>query len=114
MLGVLAILRGAEPTRAVPQLALDEQAEPLLGSYESYRGIQSATVERAGGDLTLTLDGYTGDRTMQLQPTSLDPDDRTFTAVTATGQRVPVEFAIQAPGEVDLFVQRWRLHRTES
>jgi CubicO group peptidase (beta-lactamase class C family) len=113
MLGVLALLCDAEPTQVVPQLALDEQAAPLSGSYESYRGVQSATVERDGADLTLTMDGYTADRTMRLQPTSLDPDDRTFEAVTATGQRAPVEFVVTAPGEVDCFVQRWRLHKTD-
>ncbi|MFB6210066.1 MAG: serine hydrolase [Halobacteriales archaeon] len=113
LLGVLAILQGTEPIQAVPQLALDEQADPLTGSYESYRGIQTATVERDGADLTLTMDGYTGDRTMVLHPTSLDPDDRTFEAITATGERVPIEFEVDASGEVDLFVQRWRLHKTD-
>lgn len=113
MLGVLALLRGVEPTQVVPQLALDEQADPLLGTYESYRGIQSAVVERDGAALTLTLDGYTGDRTLQLQPINLAPDNHTFQAVTATGERVSVEFEVTEPGEVDLFVQRWRLHKTE-
>ncbi|MFB6298677.1 MAG: serine hydrolase [Halobacteriales archaeon] len=113
LLGVLAILRDKEPTRAVPQLALDEQAEPLAGSYESYRGVQTATVERDGADLTLTMDGYTSDRTMVLHPTSLDPDNRTFEAITATGERVPVEFDVTSSDDVDLFVQRWRLHKTE-
>lgn len=113
MLGVLALLRDVEPTQVVPQLALDEQADPLLGTYKSYRGIQSAVVERDGAALTLTLDGYTGDRTLQLQPTSLDPDNHTFQAVTATGDRISVEFEVTESGEVDLFVQRWRLHNTE-
>lgn len=78
MPGVLALLRDVEPTQVVPQLALDEQADPLLGTYKSYRGIQSAVVERDGAALTMTLDGYTGGRTLQLQPTSLDPDNHTF------------------------------------
>lgn len=114
LLGVLAILRDAEPSRTVPQLILDAQAEPLTGSYESYRGTTTAEVERDGADLILTLDGFDWDRTMTiaLHPTSLDPEDRVFEAITATGERVRTEFEVRSSGEVDFFYRRWRLHKT--
>lgn len=112
LLGVLAILRDADPSRTVPQLALDSQAEPLPGSYDSYRGVMSAEVERDGADLTMTIDGFNADRTMVLHPTSLDPDQRIFEAITAEGERVRTEFDVHSSGEVDLFYRRWRLHKT--
>lgn len=106
----LAVCRGESPVDAVPWFALREKGEPLLGEYESYRGITTATVERVGGRLRVELGDERWSEELALVPESLDPDDRRFFTVSATGTRTPVRFAVGEDG-VDLFVRRWRLHK---
>jgi CubicO group peptidase (beta-lactamase class C family) len=106
---LLAILRGEDPEEAVPRLALERKADSLVGEYESYRGIQKATVEREGTTLTVEVDGRLGDHSMTLFPESSDPEDRSYYTVSGDS-RVPVEFLDTEDG-VDMLLQRWRLHR---
>lgn len=106
---LLAILQGEAPDRAVPQLALESTAERLVGEYESYRGIQKATVEKQGTALSVEVDGRLGDRSFTLFPENADPDDPTYYTVSGDG-RIPVEF-IETEEGTDMLLQRWRLHR---
>jgi hypothetical protein len=107
---LLAVLRGRDPHEAVPRLALERTADGLVGEYESYRGIQTATVERAGTTLSVTVEGRLDDRSLTLFPERSDPDDRTYYAVSGD-ERVTVEF-VEADDGVDMLLQRWRLHRS--
>lgn len=107
---VLSIVQGTDAAESVPTFALQEKLDRVTGEYESYRGIQSATVERKGGTLELTLSTELRSESYHLLPESLDTDDLTFTTVAESGYRVPVEF--DASGDtVDMFIQRWRLHK---
>lgn len=106
---LLAILQGEEPT-AVDQFALREKLEAVEGSYESYREITTAEVERDGGALAVTIGGDLDRQELAVFPESLDPDDGTYYFVAESGARVPVEFDLDGEG-ADLFFQRWRLHR---
>jgi len=106
---LLAILQGEEPEAAVPQLALERKADRLVGEYESYRGIQRATVERTGTSLAVEVDGRLGDRSFTLFPESSESDDLTYYTISDDG-RIPVEFLETGDG-VDMLLQRWRLHR---
>lgn len=106
---LLAVLQGEEPEKAVPRLALEQKADSLVGEYESYRGIQNATVERDGTTLKVDVEGRLGNRSMTLFPENADPTD--FTYYTVSGDsRVPVEFLDTEDG-VNMLLQRWRLHR---
>lgn len=106
---LLAILQGEDPEDAVPRLALEQKADSLVGEYESYRGIQTATVERDGTALTVEVDGRLGDQSLTLFPESSDPDNRSYYTVSGDS-RVPIEFLDTEEG-VDMLLQRWRLHR---
>jgi len=106
---LLAILQGEEPKEAVPRLALEEKADSLVGDYESYRGIQKATVERDGTTLSVEVEGRLGDRSMTLFPENAEPEDLTYYTVSGDS-RVPVKFLKTEDG-VDMLLQRWRMHR---
>lgn len=106
---LLSILRGREPEAAVPRLALEAKAERLVGEYESYRAIQTASVERDGTTLGVEVDGRLGDRSMTLFPETADPDDLWYYTVSGDS-RVPVTFLKTEEG-TDMLLQRWRLHR---
>jgi hypothetical protein len=106
---LLAILDGEEPETAVPRLALEAKAERLVGEYESYRGIQKATVERTGTNLSVEVEGRLGDRSFTLFPECSEPEDLRYYTVSGDS-RVPVEF-LETEDGVDMLLQRWRLHR---
>lgn len=106
---LLAILQGEAPERTVPQLALEAKADRLVGEYESYRGIQQATVEKEGTTLSVDVEGRLGDRSFTLFPENADPDDPTYDTVSGDG-RIQVEF-LETDEGVDMLLQRWRLHR---
>lgn len=101
---VLALTQGAAPTDT-RFLALRERAERVAGSYESHRGIVTATVEVDGAGLAVDLDT----ESFTAFPTDADPDAGTYYTVAASGARVPVEFERADDGRLDLFYQRWRL-----
>lgn len=107
--GVLSLATGGEPTD-VPALALREKLERVTGRYEGFREGMVGEVERAGGELHLSLQSSYGDRAVTLQPDSLDPDDLTFYATLGSGARVPAEFDLAGETD-DLFYQRYRLQR---
>ncbi|MEF8800980.1 MAG: serine hydrolase [Halolamina sp.] len=106
---LLAILQGEEPEEVVPRLALERKADSLVGEYESYRDIQSATVEREGTTLSVEVEGRLGDQSLTLFPNSSNPDDLSYYTVSGDS-RVPIEF-LDTDGGVDMLLQRWRLHR---
>lgn len=106
---LLAILQGEEPT-AVDQFALREKLEAVEGTYESYRGITTAEVERDGGALSISVGSDLETREVTAFPENLDPADHSFYFVAESGARIPVEFDLDGDG-ADLFFQRWRLHR---
>lgn len=108
-MGVQALLAGAEPAETVPALALREKLDRVAVSYESYRGITTAEVSRTGGGLELRLSTELSEQELVATPESAAPDDLSFSAVSAAGDRVPIEFEPTADG-LDLFVRRWRLH----
>ncbi|GAB7095303.1 serine hydrolase [Halolamina litorea] len=106
---LLSILQGEDPEEAVPRLALEAKADSLVGEYESYRGIQKATVEREGTNLAVEVQGRLGDRSMTLFPENADPEHLRYYTVSGDS-RVPVEF-LDVDDGTDMLLQRWRLHR---
>ncbi|ESP87469.1 serine hydrolase [Candidatus Halobonum tyrrellensis] len=113
---VLSILDGRDPHEAVGRLALERAADAVVGEYESYRGVQTATVEREGTTLSVEVEGRLGDRSLTLFPeVTDDPTDPTYYAVDGD-KRVTVEFVDgpddgEGDGGTDMLLQRWRLHR---
>jgi len=110
---LLAIVEGEEPEETVAFYGLRAKAERVTGSYESFRGVATGEVEQSGAGVEVALDTALGGETLTARPVSTDPDDLTFEAVSAAGDRVPLEFEETEDG-MDLFVRRWRLHRNSA
>jgi len=109
---LLAIVEGEDPEDAVAFHALRAKAERVAGSYESYRGVATAEVTRAGAGVEVSVDTALGGETLTARPVSVDPDDLAFEAVSPAGDRVPVAFE-QTDDGLDCFLRRWRLHAVE-
>lgn len=108
--GVLHALLGNDPFVDQPALRRHRRQEALVGRYESYRGARTASVERAGGTLQLTLE----------EPLPLSPSVLVFDEATDAGYRywtptddgrMPVEFRCEGEN-VELLYDRWRVDRT--
>jgi len=108
---VLAILRGENPANATHYYGLRRKADRVAGEYESFRGIQTATVEPDGGGLEISFETALDEQHVAAAPETSDPDDLTYAAVGAAGERIPIEFDPTDDG-MDLYFRRWRLHRT--
>lgn len=115
--GIVAILEDDSPEQVVPELGYRSRVDALTGRYESYRGIMSATVTDEGGYLSVDIAAGPIE-----EEHVLVPDDPTLTGDAGTADRVwtftaprsgrpmPVEFVDTGDG-VDLFFDRYRLHR---
>lgn len=110
---VLSLVDGADPARTVPREMLAAKHDAVVGSYETAGGTMSATVEREGGALALSIGESEMGIEYRLLPETLDRDDHRYRAVGANGWEIPVRFDV-ADGDPDLFVTRWRFHRVES
>lgn len=107
--GIVAVALGDDPEE-IPFFARRRRIDHVTGEYEAYRGVQTATVEERGGLLELTFSNAFGEESMALVPEEPTLGGYQFYAPTAGGGRQPVEFIVDEDG-VDLFVERWRLHR---
>ena len=106
---LLSILRERDPYETVPQLALERSADSLVGEYESYREVQTATVEQEGTALSVEIEGQLDNQSLMLFPSDSDPANLTYYTVLGDKQ-VTVEFLPTDDG-VDMLFQRWRFHR---
>jgi CubicO group peptidase (beta-lactamase class C family) len=108
----LAVALGEEPTEAVPHLALKRGLSELTGEYASYRDIMTLHVEQMGGGLALKAESdREGAMELPLVPKNIGDDVWEFTTAEASGAAVPIRFEHHEDG-VDLYYQRWRLHKT--
>ncbi|MEZ3144187.1 serine hydrolase [Halobaculum sp. MBLA0143] len=105
---LLSVLRGGEPTDT-RFYRLRERADRVAGDYESYRGIQRATVAREGARITVELDDALESRSFEAFPEDSDGETHRYETVAPDGARVPVRF-VETDDGTDLFYRRWRLH----
>lgn len=108
--GVFAILAGQDPYESVPYFARKRRFDELVGEYESYRGIKTATVEEDAGTLRLTTHGARADQSFVLLPVTPKAPGTEFEATTMEGHRKNVDFDIEGDG-VDLYHDRNRYHK---
>lgn len=107
----LAIWDGRDPAAVAPLFGLRRKLEAVTGEYAAYRGLQTATVERDGGTLEVTMSTDLRERTLPVFPETTDPDEYRFYTVTAAGDRTQVTFDVDDGRATDLYVDRWRLRR---
>lgn len=105
---LLGLAQGLDAATANPYFAVREKLERVAGTYESYRGVQTATVEPEGLTLEVTIGPGDEGTTYTCFPESAEPDSYDFYTLSQKLHRLPVEFEVSADS-ADLFVERNRL-----
>jgi CubicO group peptidase (beta-lactamase class C family) len=109
---VLAFLIGKDPFKEIPVFEIEKKMAMLAGEYAGYKGIIKVSVVRKGGLLFIEVKEKLAEQSLPLIPES----DRLETLkfyVPMEGTRTPVEFVVDASGKVDLYVERYRFHKTK-
>lgn len=108
---ILALLHDKDPAEVTRFYALRAKANRVAGTYESYRGIQTATVNPADGQIAVSLKTALGEESFEAYPASTDVDDLTYYTVKPSGAQVPLEF--DDDDRMDFYYERWRLTKTD-
>lgn len=109
---VLAIITGRDPSSVVPEKAIERSAAELVGRYESYGGVHTATVEWTGAGLEIELGPSMGGGALEFAPASLDPDEYEFTTVEGDGTRLSATFFV-GDERVELLFDQLLLERVD-
>ncbi len=110
----LALLLGREPEKELPILEIGRRLDLLTGVYESYKGIRRISVVRKGPLLYLESKERFGEMSAPLIPESERIEDYRFYIYSGVGVKTPVEFVVDSKGRVDLYIERWRLHKVKA
>jgi CubicO group peptidase (beta-lactamase class C family) len=109
---VVAAALGEDPDEAVAERVRRSRMDRLCGEYETYRGIKRARVERQGEGLLLTFEDAFGGAPLPLVPEDELLEGYWFSTPAASGAPQSVLFEVdEESGEVDCYVDRWRLHK---
>jgi CubicO group peptidase (beta-lactamase class C family) len=108
---VLALLQGEDPEDVVPYYRLQAALAAATGEYAGHRGITTATVERVGGSLRLSVESGPGGQEHLLVPERVEPDLLVCTTTTVGGMQRPARFELDG-GTVSLFLERLRLEQS--
>lgn len=107
---VFAILMGRDPEKDVPFFRIKRKMKLLSGLYENYRGLSKVEVIVKGGMLYLVQKGYISEVTVPLIPEDPYMESNKF-YILSHGVKQPVEFVIESPDKIDLYVERNRYHK---
>jgi CubicO group peptidase (beta-lactamase class C family) len=108
----LALLMDKDPFEEIPVFEIQKKMSMLVGEYATYKGIVKASVARKSGLLFLESNVKGDEFSFALIPESDKLDSLRFYMPNAGG-RIPAEFVIEAPGKVDLYIERNRFHKTK-
>jgi hypothetical protein len=107
---ILAYLMGKDPLKEIPIFETERKMSMLIGEYESYKGIAKVSVARKGG----ILFGEVKDKLSGYDFALIPEDDRLESLkfyMLSGGIRMPVEFAVDSSGKIDLYIGRNRFHK---
>lgn len=92
---LLASLTDTDPLTVLPKRAIEQKANRVTGTYESYQGIQEATVTWTGETLEVEHENPMGGGSVSLAPASPDPTEYVFRHTTGSGMTNTVEFVVE-------------------
>lgn len=110
--GVFTALMGKEPEKALPALEIRERMEKLTGTYQVYKGLATVRVINKAGLLHLEQKDPFTDTVVPLIPEDDSHESLRF-YILAEGVRQPVEFVVNQGGGIDLYIERYRYHKTK-
>lgn len=109
--GVYCALLGLDQYEAVPSLRVKKKLGLLAGTYRTFKGIEGVEVQNKGGMLYLRSKTPFDDSLTPLIPR--DPLlGSTMFYTYMNGVETPVEFKVHENGDIDLYIERYRYHKT--
>jgi CubicO group peptidase (beta-lactamase class C family) len=111
LLGALAFLMGKDPEKEIPFFEREKKLGVLAGLYEAYKGINKAAVVKKAGLLYLEVKEKWMETSDPLIPETEKIENFKFHIISATGDKMPVEFTVDPSGKIDLYVERNRFHK---
>ncbi|MFB6185532.1 MAG: serine hydrolase, partial [Halobacteriaceae archaeon] len=109
---LLASLTDTDIVSVLPQRAIEEKVNQIIGTYTSYNNIQQAEVEWTGEYLKLNHTTPISNDQLRLMPTTLNASEYTFQTIESDGERKTVEFFLTSD-EVELLMDSILLRRSE-
>jgi CubicO group peptidase (beta-lactamase class C family) len=114
LFGGLALLMGKDPEKEMPFFEREKKLKMLAGVYETYKGVNKASVIKKGGLLYLEIKEKYGESSDPLIPETEEMTGFRFNIVSVTGDILPVWFKVDSADKIDLFVERNRYHKTRN
>lgn len=108
--GIFAALMGKDPETTVPALKAKKKMSVLTGTYETYKGLNTAEIVKEGGILYMERRNQFMDDRVPLIPKDNFYDTNQF-YIVSNGIKQPVRFVIHDPDKVDLYVGRNLYHK---
>jgi hypothetical protein len=105
---------GKDPEKEMPFFEREKKLGMLVGTYETYKGVNKASVVKKGGLLYLEIKEKYMESSDPLIPETEKIEEFKFYMVTETGDKMPVEFEVDSAGKIDLYVERNRYHKIRS
>jgi CubicO group peptidase (beta-lactamase class C family) len=109
--GIYCTLLGLEPFEALPSLRVKKKLRLLIGAYSTFKDIERVEVQYNGGMLYLKSKTPFTDTLTPLIPRDSLLGSTMF-YIYMNGVETPVEFQIKDNGDIDLFIERYRYHKT--
>lgn len=105
--GIFTTLMGKDPEKVLPSLKIKERMKTLTGTYETYKGLNRVKIIKKEGILYLKKKDQFTDVEKPLIPEENTLNSHKFHIFTE-GIREPVQFVVQSPDDIDLYIERYR------
>ena len=109
--GALAFLMGKDPEKDIPDFEIDKRLGMLTGKYAIYKGIHEVSILKKGAMLYLEAKFGGTEISYPLIPETDKIENYNFFAIVGPGKKQLVEFVVESPDEIDLYLERNRFHK---
>jgi CubicO group peptidase (beta-lactamase class C family) len=110
--GVYLSILDLDPLDDIQSLRIKRSLSLLAGEYEIFKGIEKVEVQYKGGMIYLRSRTPFTDSLVPLIP--VDPYlDSTIFYTYVDGVITPIEFDVHENGDIDLYIERYRYHKTK-
>ena len=107
---IFAFLLGKEPFEVIPSLKIKRKMSQLVGSYQTYKGIQSVEVQKRGGMIHLSTKNPFTDTSQPLIPEDPKLDSLKFYTYV-DGLKTTIKFDMKRNEGIDLYIERYVYHK---
>ncbi|MFX0068915.1 MAG: serine hydrolase [Candidatus Hodarchaeota archaeon] len=112
LLGGLVSLMGRDPEKEIPFFEIDAKLSMLAGEYKTYKDALRISVVKRGPLLYLEPKDKSLQISAPLIPETKRMEDFRFYIISEIGEKRRVEFEVNSSGKIDLYLERYRFHKT--